>query len=603
MVPATASASRSHRKRVPQPRRAPRPIGHPVENAEVARIFREVADLLEIAGANTFRIRAYRNAARVVDEHPEPVAALAREHADRLTELPGIGEDLAGKIVEIVRTGTLGALRDLERSSPPGAVELMRIPGLGPKRAKILCEKLGVRSIAGLERAARAGRIRTLRGFGAKTEERIRHELAVRAPDEQRVLRATAAQYGETLAAYLRRAPGVSRVDIAGSFRRCKETVGDLDVLVCARTGATVSDWLARYPEVHQVLAHGPTKTSVRLRSGLQVDVRVLPDRSFGAGLHYFTGSKPHNIAVRRLGQQRGLKINEYGIFRGARRVGGREEAEVFAAVGVPWIPPELREDRGELEAARAGKLPRLLELGDIRGDLQVHTTDSDGRDSLEAMADAALAMGYEYLAITDHTPSLRIAGGLDRAGFRRQMKRIDALNARLRGLTLLKGAEVDILADGSLDLDDATLGELDLVVVALHSRLDLAEAPQTARIVRALQHRSVDILAHPTGRLLGERHGATFDHDTVFRVAADHGVLLEINAQPQRLDLDDVAARAALAHGATLVVDTDAHSTAELRFMRWGVDQARRGWVEKTRVANTLHLDRLLALLHKRRR
>lgn len=600
-MPASARIAQARRARIAA---VPR-VGtarHAVENAEVARIFREVADLLEISGANVFRIRAYRNAARVVEEHPEPVAALVAEHPEQLTELPGIGEDLAGKIAEIVRTGSLAAMRDLERSSPPGAAELMRVPGVGPKRAKILCEALGVRSIAGLARAARAGKIRELRGFGAKTEERIQRELAARAPEEHRVLRATAAQYGETLAAYLRELPGVTRVEIAGSFRRCKETVGDLDILVCARSGADVGERLAEYPEVEQTLARGPTKTSVRLRSGIQVDLRVLPERSFGAGLHYFTGSKAHNIAVRRLGQQRGLKINEYGVFRGSRRIGGREEADVFQAVGLPLIAPELREDHGELEAAAANTLPRLLELRDIRGDLQVHTTDSDGRDSLDAMADAAAAMGYEYLAITDHTPSVRIAGGLDRAGFRRQMKRIDALNARLHGLTLLKGAEVDIRSDGSLDLDDATLEELDVVVVALHSKLDLPEAEQTKRVLRALEHRSVDIFAHPTGRLIGQRRGALFDHDEVFRAAADRGILLEVNAQPQRLDLDDVAARSAVAHGVRLVVSTDAHATAELRFMRWGVDQARRGWVQKANVANTLHLDRLRKLLHGKR-
>jgi DNA polymerase (family 10) len=587
--------------RAPRGRRAGGP--HAVENAEVARLFRETADLLEIEGANAFRVRAYRTAARTVDELTEPVAVIVAEDPGRLTELSGIGADLAGKIEEIVRTGRLGMMREVTRAAPPGAVELMRIPGLGPKRARALCESLGVRSVSGLARAAHAHRIRALPGFGARTEERILRELADHPAEERRVLRATAAQYGEAFTTYLRACPDVLEVEIAGSFRRCRETVGDLDVLVAAKPRSAVTDWVAAYPEVRRVLARGPTKVSVQLRSGLQIDVRVLREASFGAGLHYFTGSKPHNIAVRRLGQQRGLKINEYGVFRAGKRVAGRDEADVFRAVGLPWIPPELREDRGELEAARTHSLPELVDRGDIRGDLHAHTTDSDGRDSLAAMVEAARALGYEYLAITDHTPSLRITGGLDRAGFRRQMKRIDRVNATLRGFTILKGAEVDIDADGTLDLDDDTLAELDLVVVSLHSKLDLPEAEQTRRIVRALRHPSADIFGHPSGRLIGTRRGATFDLDEVCRAAAGEGVLLEVNAQPQRLDADDLAARAAIGHGVMLSIDTDAHAVAELNFMRWGIDQARRGWVEKRNVANTRPLAGLLRLLHGARR
>jgi DNA polymerase (family 10) len=358
-----------------------------------------------------------------------------------------------------------------------------------------------------------------------------------------------------------------------------------------------------RYPEVEEVLAQGPTKASVRLRSGLQVDLRVLAEPSFGAGLYYFTGSRPHNIAVRGRAQQRGLRINEYGVWRGKRRVAGRTEEEVLAAVGLPWIPPELREDRGEIEAAEEERLPTLVEVSDIRGDLQSHTTDSDGRDSLARMARAAQDLGYEYLAITDHTPAVRVTGGLDRAGFRRQMKRIDRLNASLRKLTVLKGAEVDIHPDGSLDLDDATLEALDLVVASVHSAFDRSERDQTRRIIQAIRHRSVDVLAHPTGRLIGRRGGMRLDLEQIAHVAAEQGVLLEVNAQPDRLDLDDVAGRGALAAGAMLVISTDAHAVAELGFMRWGVDQARRAWAEKQRVANTRPLGGLLKLLHRGRR
>jgi DNA polymerase (family 10) len=576
-----------------------------VENAEVARLFRELADLLEIQGANPFRVRAYRNAARTIEDLPESVAALGASGPQRLTDLPGIGEDLAEKIVEIIRTGRLRALREAERAVPRGLVDLMRVRGLGPKRARALYEALGIRTLTQLEQAARAGRIRAVRGFGATTEARILEELAARKAGgaERRLLRPIAAQYGEAFLAYLRETPGVRRAEIAGSYRRCRETVGDLDVLVQAEPGSPVTERFVQYAEVEEVLEHGPTRCSVRLRSGLQVDLRVLPEESYGAGLHYFTGSKAHNIAIRRLGQQRGLKVNEYGVFRGRRRVGGRTEEEVFQAVGLPWIPPELREDRGEIEAAQEGRLPPLVTLEGIRGDLQMHTTDSDGRDSLLVMAEAAEALGYEYIAITDHTPAVRVAGGLDAAGFRRQGRAIDRLNARLSRLTVLKGAEVDIRPDGSLDLDDRTLEALDIVVVSIHSKFDLPEREQTERVLRALRHPAVDVLGHPTGRLLGRRSPMRLALDQVIETAAAHGVLLEVNAQPERLDLDDVSIRAAVARGVRVVVSTDAHAATGLRAMRWGVEQARRGWARPEDVANTLPLARFLKLLHRGRR
>ena len=570
-----------------------------MENAEIARLFREMAELLEIEGANTFRIRAYRNAARVVEEHTEPIADLVKHDGAKLRELPGIGADLAGKIEEIVRTGSLGALRQAQREAPKGAVELMRVPGIGPSHARALAEQLGIRSVAGLAKAAKAGKIRQLPGFGAASEKKILVELAARSVGETRVARATAAQYGESMLAYLRAFKGVKRADIAGSFRRGRETVGDLDILVECADGQAVSDQFVAYPEVREVLAHGPTKASVVLRSGLQIDLRVLDAKSYGAGLYYFTGSKAHNIAVRRLGQKRGLKINEYGIFRGRKQLGGRDETDVFRAVGLPFIAPELREDQGEIEAARKRQLPTLVTLDEIRGDLQMHSTDSDGRASLEEMAEAAEAMGYEYIAITDHGPMLRMVQGLDDAGFRRQRKKIDRLNAKLRKLTVLAGAEVDIHPDGKLDLKDDTLAALDIVFVALHAKLDLEPAKQTERVLKALSHPNVDIFAHPTGRLINGRRGAQFDFDRMVKATVDHGVMLEVDAQPERLDLDDVSVRAAISAGARIIIDTDAHAPAELRFMRWGVDQARRGWAEKGDVANTRPLSRFVKLLH----
>jgi len=570
-------------------------------NAEIARIFREIAELLELSKANPFRIRAYRNAARVVEESPRSLAVMARSSPKAIRELPSIGEDLAGKIEEIVQTGTLPLLKQLEHKAPPGAVELMHVPGIGPRRAKVLSKRLRVRSLEGLTRAARAGRVHKIKGFGRKTETHILEEIAARTSTERRLLRARAAQYGEPFVAYMLAGPGVERAELAGSFRRCRETVGDLDMLVQADDGrAAVRHFLA-YPEVRRVTAHGTTRAAVRLAGGIAVDLRVVPPESYGAALHYFTGSKAHNIAVRAIGRSAGLKINEYGVYRGKRRIAGKDEADVFKAVGLPWIAPELREMRGEIDAARAGKLPSLVELRHIRGDLQVHTTDSDGRASLDEMADAAQSLGYQYIAVTDHTPTVRIAGGMSRAEFRNQMRRIDRLNAKLSKLTVLKGAEVDVHPDGTLDLDDDTLAMFDIVLVSLHSSFGLSPAKQTARITRALRHPRVHIFAHPHARLINGRAGARFDLDEVCRVAAGEGVLLEINAQPERLDLDDIAARRAQELGASFVIDTDAHSTEELGFMRWGVDQARRGWIERKRVANTRTLDELLALIEKR--
>ena len=579
----------------------PRQRRRRIENAEVARILREVGDLLELEKANEFRVRAYRNAARSVEELPEPVESyLDGERA--LTDIPGIGDDLAGKIAEIASSGTLRLMRDLRRKAPKGAVELMHVRGIGPRRARLLSDKLGIHTVKGLVRAAKGKRIRRLRGFGTKTEEAILREVAAQTSEERRVLRAVAAQYGEELLAYLRETPRVSRAELAGSYRRCRETVGDLDALVATDDAPGAIERFATYPEVEAVLERGRTRAAIRLRSGLRVDLRVIPDRSFGAALHYFTGSKAHNIAVRRMGQERGLKLNEYGVFRGKRWISGRDERDMFKAVGLPWIPPELRENSGELEAAATGALPHLITLDAIRGDLQSHTTDSDGRDTLAAMAEAAEALGYEYLAVTDHSPAVRVTGGLDAAGFRKQWRRIDALNAHLKRLTILRGVEVDIHADGSLDLDDNTLAGFDLVLASVHSSFALDRAAQTKRFLRAIEHRHVDILAHPTARQIGRRAPIEFDLDAVLGAAVQAGVWLEVNAQPERLDLDDAACRRAASLGAVFVVNTDAHSTAELRFMRWGIDQARRGWVEGAKVANTWPLPRLLRSLRRSR-
>jgi DNA polymerase (family X) len=587
------------RRGTPPASRRTRP---PVENAEIARLFREQADLLDIEGANPFRIRAYRTAARTVETQPAPVAQLALTDPERLRDLPGIGEDLAGKIGEIARTGRLAALDETSHRLPRGLTELLRVAPLGPRKTKLLFDRLGVRSRGDLARALRQGKLEGLPGFGPVTRARLERNLAAGRGDEARVPLATATQYGEALLAWLGQVPGIEQLTIAGSYRRCRDTVGDLDILVSTRTGQPVIDRFLHYPEREEILARGESRAALRLRSGLQVDLRVLAPECYGAGLYYFTGSKAHNIALRRLAQAHHLKLNEYGVWRGTRRIAGRTEREVARVLGLPLIPPELREDRGEIEAALAGGLPRLVERSEVRGDLQCHTTASDGRNSLREMAESAARLGYEYLALTDHTPAVRVAGGLDRAGFRRQRRAIDRWNAGGNGVTLLAGAEVDILKDGTLDLDDETLAGLDLVVISVHSALGLSRAEQTRRVLRALAHPAVDILGHPTARLLGRRPPIELDLEEVLSAAAGHGVIVEVNAQPDRLDLDETAIRLALAHDVKLAVSTDAHATAELEFMRWGIGQARRGWATREAVVNTRPLAALRPLFHRQR-
>jgi DNA polymerase (family X) len=587
----TAAASRAPAGRTPRVRRA-------VENIDVARIFDEIADLLEIQGGNTFRIRAYRTAARTIGALAAPAATLADE--GRLDQLPGIGADLAGKIATILRTGTLPLLKELTAKTPESLVQMLRIPGLGPKRAKEIYDRLDITTLDALEAAARAGQLRTLPGIKDATERKILKGIADLRGRPARWRLAEADAYAQPLVAHLKASQAVSAIEVAGSYRRRKDTVGDIDLLVVSSRPATVVRRFTAYPRVRSVQAEGPTRSAVQLDCGLQVDLRVIPAVSFGSALHYFTGSKPHNIAIRALGMKRGLKINEYGVFRGTRRGGGRTEAEVFRAIGLPWIPPELREARGEIDAGRRNRLPHLVALADIRGDLQAHTTATDGVNDLAEMVEAAQARGYEYFAVTDHTQAVRVAGGLTRGEFHRQFKAIDRLQRRFDGMSILKGAEVDILDDGSLDLDEGTLAGLDLVVVAVHSRFTMNRAAMTKRIVRALRHRHVHVLAHPTGRLIGTREPYPIDLDQILTAAADHGVALEINAQPERLDLDDVQARAAHEAGVRLVISTDAHRVEELDCMRYGVDQARRAWCEPKHILNTLPLAALRSALRR---
>lgn len=569
----------------------------PVHNADIAAIFEEIASLLEIEGANVFRVRAYRNAARTLQELAKDLRAMVQSGED-LTVLPGIGEDLAAKVREIVETGHCAALDKLHKRMPPALTELLKIPGLGPKRVKTLYHELDIHTTEQLHRAVRDQRIRELPGFGEKTETRIAEALAIQPFGSGRFKLVTAAQYAEPLADYLRRIAGVKQVTVAGSYRRARETVGDLDLLVAADAGSTAMDRFVAYDEVAEVLSQGPTRSSVVLKCKLQVDVRVVEPASYGAALHYFTGSKAHNIVIRRMAQEHGLKINEYGVFKGETRIAGETEESVFAAVGLPFIPPELREDRGEIEAARAGGLPRLVELTDLHGDLHAHTKATDGHNTLAEMAEAARKRGFEYLAITEHSRRLTVAHGLDPVRLAKQIDEIDRLNERLEGITLLKGIEVDILEDGGLDLPDAVLGRLDLVVGAVHSRFDLSRAKQTERILKAMDHPHFTILAHPSGRLIDRREPYDVDMLRIIRKARERGCYLELDAQPERLDLLDTHCQMAKEEGVLVSIDSDAHSVLDFDNLRFGVGQARRGWLEKQDVLNTRTLAELRPLL-----
>lgn len=571
----------------------------PMHNPDIALAFEELADLLEIEGSNPFRIRAYRDAARTLRDLSVDVGDMLTR-GERLSDLPGIGQDLAAKIKELLETGTIGVLEEHRALIPSTLLQLLKVPGLGPKRVKALYHDLGIRTLGDLYRAAGEGRIRHLPGFGEKSEQQILRTVEARRSAGRRFKLAVAAQYADPLLAYLRRSPGVKQIIAAGSYRRAKETIGDLDVLATARQGSPIMDRFVSYPEVAEVLSHGTTRSAVRLACGLQVDIRVVSEASYGAALQYFTGGKAHNIMLRQLAQQRGLKLNEYGVFRGEESIAGGTEESVYAAVDLPWIPPELREHRGELEAAREGRLPRLVELTDLKGDLHAHTDATDGRSSMSEMAQAARRRGLEYLAITDHSKRLAMAKGLDRARLLRQLEDVDRLNAGFSGFTLLKGVEVDILEDGSLDLDDDTLSGLDLVVGAVHSHFHLSREKQTDRIIRAMDHRHFTILAHPTGRLIDERGPYEVDMPRVIRHARARGCLLEVNANPDRLDLLDTDCQLAKETGVMVAIDSDAHSTLDFGNLRYGVGQARRGWLEARDVVNSRSLGDVLPLLRR---
>ncbi len=559
-------------------------------NAEIARIFTTIATGLELDGGNPFRIRAYHEAARLVESHPEPMASLAASEG-RLEAIRGIGKDLAQKIRDIVTTGTTAMLDEIVAKYPREVLALTEIPGLGPKRVRVLFDTLGVRNRDDLERAARAGKVRELPKFGETVEQNVLKALAATsgAPEAPRLLLAGAWVTAHVLADHVRAVQGVRQVELAGSFRRRRETVGDLDLVVAGGDGDQVMDAFASHPYVMDVIARGPTKCSVRIASGLQVDLRIVPPESFGAALLYFTGSKAHNIALRKLAIDKGWSLNEYGLTEGERVIAGRTEQDVYAALGLAFIPPEMREALGEIELAAANALPRLVEKSDLRADLHMHTDRSDGTEPLAEMVRAARDRGYEYVAITEHSKALGMTNGFDAARVRQSVEEMKAVRREVPGIQVLHGLEVDILADGSLDLDDDSLGLLDWVIVSLHSQLAQATDVMTARVLRAIDHPAVHAMGHPTGRKIGAREPARFDVERVFERAAERSVAMEINGQPDRLDLSDVHARLAREKGVRFVLDTDAHGIPGLDYIDYAVFNARRAWLTKEHVLNAL--------------
>jgi len=572
----------------------------PVHNTEIAALFNRLADLLEVEDANPFRVRAYRNAARSIGDCSKSMADLLAQNKD-LSKLPGIGKDLAEKISTIVETGTLPLLEEVEAHTPAALSEMMKIAGLGPKRVKALYRQLHITSLEDLKRAARSGRIHALEGFGQKTEEKILHGIEHFRSVEKRIRLLDAEEIVKPLLAWLQKTKGIKDITVAGSFRRRRETVGDLDILVTASRDAPVMERFAGYNEVKQIISSGKTRSSIILRSGLQVDLRLVPQASQGAALCYFTGSRAHNIALRKIAVSKGCKINEYGVFKNDSRIAGKTEKDVYRQVGLPYIEPELRENRGEIEAAKKNKLPELVRLEDIRGDLHCHTRATDGHNSLEEMAAAARARGYEYLAISDHSSHLTVAHGLDGERLLGEIRKIDRLNEKLDGIVILKAIEVDILDDGTLDMPDKLLRQLDLVVGAVHYKFNLSRRKQTERIIRAMDNPCFNILAHPSGRLINEREAYDVDMEKIISAAKERGCFLEVNAQPARLDLTDSYCKLAKESGVKVAISTDAHSSGNLDYMRLGVDQARRGWLEPGDILNTRKPGELRKLLRRK--
>jgi len=559
-----------------------------LENAQIADIFNEIADLLDIKQANTFRVRSYRNAARTIRDLPDRIEDLAEQDED-LSDIPNIGESTAEKIHEILDRGSCKRLDDLRKETPADLTQIMKIPSLGPRKALQFHEQLGVDSIEELKEACENHEVRELEGMGAKTEENILEGIKTFESTQGRALYSDAEDRVESLRRHLDDIDAIDEWEVAGSFRRCKETVGDLDILVRAGDRKKATKRILEYSGIADVIGRGKEKVSVRLGDGLQVDFRFFESGSFGAALLYFTGSKAHGIALRRRAQERDWKLNEYGIFKGKKRLAGKTEEALYHRLNLAYIPPELREDRGEMEAADEDALPELVELDDVRGDLQCHTTASDGADSIEDMAKAARERGYRFLAITDHSKAVRVTQGLDDDAARKHADAIRKVDGTFDDFWLLAGVEVDILKRGRLDLKEKALSGLDWVIASVHSYFSLSKKEMTDRLLAAVKTGVIHAIAHPTSRMMGKRESIAFDREKVFEACRDHKVFLEINGQPDRLDLPDTYCRQALDAGVTFTFGTDAHKATSLDFMRYCVNVARRGWLEKTNVVNSL--------------
>ncbi|MBI5233334.1 MAG: DNA polymerase/3'-5' exonuclease PolX [Deltaproteobacteria bacterium] len=579
-----------------------------MENIEIARVFHEVADLLEIKGENLFRIRSYRNAALVIEGLPLSIKDIAAKGLDALEAIPGIGRSIAEKIEELFKSGRCAYHDELLKEYPHGVLTMLKVSGVGPKKAGLFYKTLGIKSIEELLRAAREGRLNSLPGVGVKTEDRIKRSIEELKAVSGRFSIWEVFSEAVQLTGYMKSLDGCIECMPAGSLRRWKETIGDLDILAVCKKAAPIMDHFTSYPLLKEVIAKGGTLSTIILRSGLQVDLRVVDLSSFGAALQYFTGSKAHNIVLRERARKMGLKINEYGVFREIddKRIAGRTEEDVYSSVGLPFIPPELRENTGEIEAAEEGRLPKLVEAEDIRGDLHIHTSESDGAATIEEMAEAAISMGYEYIAITEHSRALGVAHGLDEKRLLRHIKAIDALNAKLKKkgscFRVIKGAEVDIRSDGSLDYDEKTLKQLDCVVAAVHSGFAMTKEEMTARIIKAVSSGFVHILAHPTGRLIGSRGPYPIDMEAVLDMAAKHNVVMELNSYPERLDLNDMHLKLAKTRAVLVVISTDSHNPGHLKNIAFGVHIARRAWLEKKDILNTKPLKEVLRLFKKTR-
>lgn len=587
----------------------------PVENIEIVAVLGELADLLEIKGSNPFRIRAYRNAIRTIKGLTRSLHSMVDEGED-LTDLPAVGKDIAGHIAELITTGSLSRLEEMAQEVPRSLVNLVKLDGVGPKKVQKLWTELGVTTVDQLDEALEAGLVAPLEGFGATSAEKIARAIEDFRKHSGRFLLSEAEALIRPVMEHLRDVDGLLELAVAGSYRRRTETVGDMDLLACAEEGSeqAIMDRFVASPSVARVDSAGATKGSVELRSGLEIDLRIVPRDSWGAALLYFTGSKEHNVALRARAVKRGLRVNEWGVFvvpkasgdaeapeEVGERLGGATEEEPYQLLELEWIPPTLRENRGELQAAETKSLPELVTLEDIRGDLQMHSTWSDGKASIEEMASACRDLGYEYLAMTDHSPNLAMVQGVTAEKAKEQWREIDEIQERTDDITIFRSLEVDILKDGSLDMEEEILEGLDLVVISVHSLMDMAKAEMTERVIKAMRHPCADILAHPTGRLLNRREPFALDVEAVLQAAVELDVAVELNASPRRLDLSDVHVHRAKELGVKVAISTDAHDPRALQSMRFGVEQAQRGWLERGDVLNTMSAEAFRAWLDRR--